>query len=256
MTAQSIELDVDGPIGWYRFNRPPRNAVDWTMLAELEPALETLLADPRVRVVVIGSAIERYFSTGADIASFRDQVERMPEWIAATQSLARAIRGADKPILAAIDGVAVGGGLEMAFHADLRFAASTARIGLPEVNIAFVPPVGGTQGLVRLVGRSKAFQMLYGGELMSAEEARACGLIDVLTSPDALVDEVRAFAEKLAGKPANALAAIRRCLIDGGAVDFDAGLAIEQEQANALARHPNFTEGIAAFLDKRIPRWS
>lgn len=256
MTLKYIELTNDGPIGWYRFNRPPVNAVDWEMLVELNQGLEALLADPDVRVIVITTAIERYFSTGADIKAFEGHIAQMPEWIAATQTLARTLRGADKPILAAIRGVAVGGGLEMTFHADLRFAANDARIGLPEINIGFIPPVGGTQGLVRLVGRSRAFRILYGGELMSASDALSCGLVDELCEPEELVNTVRDFALSLAEKPSNTLAAIRRCLVDGGSVDMESGLAIEQAQAIALAGHPNFTEGVMAFLDKRAPKWS
>lgn len=256
MSFEFIDLDVRGPVGWYRFNRPPRNAVHWEMLDEMISAFETLLDDSNVRVIVIASAVEGYFSTGADISAFRETgAERMPEWVAATHRLARTVRDAVKPVLAAIEGVAVGGGLEMTLHADLRFAARDARLGQPEINIGFIPPVAGTQGLVRLVGRSNAFRMLYGGELMDAEAAQAIGLVDIVTAPGALVDEVQAYGETLARKPANTLTAIRRCLIDGGSQAFEEGLAIERTEAIALARHPNFTEGVNSFLEKRAPNW-
>ena len=179
----------------------------------------------------------------------------MADWVATSHRLAQAMRGSEKPVLAAINGIAVGGGLEMTLHADLRFAASDARLGQPEINIGFIPPVAGTQGLVRLLGRSQAFRMLYGGELIDAATACDIGLVDFVTAPDSLAGDVQAYGEMLAAKPANALAAIRRCLIDGGTRDFDAGLEIERAQAIALAGHENFAEGIAAFLEKRKPEW-
>lgn len=256
MAHAFIELDVQQAVGWFRFNRPPVNAVDWQMLAEMHAAFQVLAARPDVRVIVIASALERFFSAGADIAAFRDTAAgAMRDWIAQTHALARAVRAADKPVLAAINGVAVGGGLEMSLHADLRFAAADARLGQPEVKIAFIPPVAGTQALVRLVGRSAAFRMLYDGNLISAEKALAIGLVDEVVAPKALEGQVQAYAESLAARPANALAAIRRCLIDGGGGSFEDGLAVEAAQANALAGHPNFREGVSAFLEKRPPVW-
>ena len=251
-----IDLDVRGPVGWYRFSRPPRNAFHWEMLHETVPAFQELEAREDVRVIVLASALERHFSVGADIESFNGVTgERMADWVEATHRLARAIRGSAKPVLAAIHGTAVGGGLEMTYHADLRFAAADARLGQPEINIAFIPPVAGTQALVRLVGRANAFRILTEGELMDAEAAREIGLVDVVVPPERLIDEVQSHAEMLAGRPANALAAIRRCLIDGGDDTFAEGMAIEAAAATALADHPNFAEGVAAFLARRPPRW-
>jgi len=256
MTFEFIELECCGPVGWFRFNRTPVNAVHWPMLDELEPAFATLHDDPDVRVIVIASALERYFSSGADISTFKGvTAKRMADWVTTSHRLAQAMRGSEKPVLAAINGIAVGGGLEMTLHADLRFAASDARLGQPEINIGFIPPVAGTQGLVRLLGRSQAFRMLYGGELINAATACDIGLVDFVTAPDSLAGDVQAYGEMLAAKPANALTAIRRCLIDGGTRDFDAGLEIERAQAIALAGHENFAEGIAAFLEKRKPVW-
>ncbi len=251
-----VELETCNRVGWLRFARPPVNAVNWEMLDEIGAGFETLFNDPEVKVVVIGSTLEKYFSAGADISGFKESGSgEMPRWIEQTHGLAKMLRAADKPLIAAIGGVAVGGGLEMSMHADLRFAASDARLGQPEINIAFIPPVAGTQALVRLVGRSNAFKILYGGDLIDAETALAMGLVDFVTPPAQLFEDVQAYAEMLSAKPANALAAIRRCLVDGGAETFDAGLAIEKQQAEALGRHPNFDEGITAFLERREPNW-
>ena len=257
MTFRYVDLEIRGPVGWYRFNRAPRNSVDWDMLYELTPAVESLVDRADVRVIVIASAVDGYFSTGADVAAFAGVPgARMRDWVLETQKLARTLRAAPKPVLAAINGVAVGGGLEMTLHADLRFAAADARLGQPEINIGFIPPVGGTQGLVRLVGRSRAFRMLYDGALIDAATAHEIGLVDVVVPPESLVGDVQAYAETLAEKPANTLAAIRRCLIDGGGQAFDDGLEVEKEQAFGLVDHPNFQEGVSAFLEKRRADWT
>ncbi len=251
-----VDLEVREKIGWLRFNRPPRNSVDWDMLYEIAPAFEALLSNADVRVIVLASAIDEFFSTGADLSSFKDaDEERMKDWVRETHRLALIFRSSNKPVLAAISGVAVGGGLEMTLHADLRFAASNARFGQPEINIAFIPPVAGTQGLVRLLGRSQAFKILYGGEVLDAANALDIGLVDFVVPPDQLESQVQSYGETLASKPANALTAIRRCLVDGGATSFEKGLEIEKEQANALVDHPNFQEGVSAFLAKRNPKW-
>jgi enoyl-CoA hydratase len=226
------------------------------MFSELAPAFENLIERPDVKVIVIASALEDYFNTGADVGTFATiGADGMREWVEGTHAIARLIRGCPKPVLAAINGVAVGGGLEMTLHADLRFAAADVHIGMPEINIAFIPPIAGTQGLVRLVGRSQAFKILYGGELMDAAAAKEIGLVDFVVPPDKLAAEVQDYAAGLAQKPGNTLAAIRRCLTEGGAMAFEDGLAIERAEAIALSDHANFREGVAAFLQKRGPDW-
>ena len=256
MAYEFIKLETNNAVGWFRFNRPPVNAVHVEMLDEMIAAFTALEADPAVRVIVIASALERYFNAGADVALLKAIADDgMRGWVQKTHTLARVVRAATKPVLAAINGVAVGGGLEMSLHADLRFAAEDARLGQPEINIAFIPPVAGTQGLVRLVGRSNAFRILYGGELIPSTDALQMGLVDFVMPNEQLETDVQAYGEMLASKPANALDAIRRCLIDGGGDTFDAGLEVERHQAESLAEHPNFREGVNAFLEKRSPSW-
>ena len=254
MTPKYIRLEERHSVGWFLFDRAPVNAVDWDMLDELGPAFQELTNRPNVRVIVLASNLEKYFSAGAAFSGVAP--ERMKKWVEQTHELTRQIREAPQPVIAAIKGIAVGGGLEMSLHADLRFAETGARLGQPEINIAFIPPVGGTQGLVRLVGRSNAFQILYGGELIDAQKALSIGLVDFICESGKLEEEVQAYAERLAQKPANALAAIRRCLIDGGSTTFEEGLSIEKAQANNLSEHPNFQTGVDAFLKKHKPTWT
>ena len=258
MTAlEHISLQTVSGVGWLKFARAPINAFNRQMLDEVEAALTGLAADPAVRVIALGSTIATHFSTGADLKGFQTATAaEMADWVATCHRVARLLRGGDKPVIAAINGVAVGGGLEISLHADLRFAGEGARFGQPEINIAFIPPVAGTQALVRLIGRGPAMRMLYDGQMMSAEDALKIGLVDEVAPAEALEARVQSYGESLAARPANALAAIRRCLIGAADLPFDDGMAVEEHQATRLAEHPNFREGIAAFLEKRPARWT
>jgi enoyl-CoA hydratase/carnithine racemase len=246
---------ADG-IGWLEYDRPPRNAIHWEMLRELPVALDELLAAADVKVIVIASALDRYFSTGADLTVLQGMTqEGVGAWVDICHALVRQLRGAQKPLLAAIHGTAVGGGLEVVLHCDVRFAADDARLGQPEVNIAFIPPVGATQALPRLLGRPRALRLLYEGELVSAPEALQIGLVDFVVPADELRSRVGDYASALVRKPASTLAAIRHCVTEGLETSFEEGLEIERRAAVELGGHPDFAEGVNAFLAKRAPAW-
>jgi enoyl-CoA hydratase/carnithine racemase len=256
MSYEFLRVHSEGPVGWLEYNRPPRNAFHQAMIGECLQAFAELGGDPSVRAIVVASALDDYFSVGADLAIFGSLGPGgMAQWIAQVHNLARAVHRSAKPMLAAIRGVAVGGGLEMALHCDVRFAAQDARFGLPEVNINFIPPVGTTLSLPRLLGRHGAIRFLYDGEMVDARRALEIGLVDELAPPAELRARVQAYGEALAGKPPEVLAAIRRCIRDGLELDFEAALALEQETVLELARTENFREGVAAFLAKRKPVW-
>jgi enoyl-CoA hydratase/carnithine racemase len=255
--ADFLRVTVQDRVGWIEYDRPPVNAFHWEMLREVPEALEEHLADPAVRVVAFGSALDAHFSVGADLRVFADMDdEGMRRWVEVCHDLVRRMRASPKPLLAAVHGTAVGGGLEIVLHCDVRFAASTARLGQPEIDIGFIPPVGATQALARLLGRPRALRFLYDGALLSAEEAHGVGLVDVVVAPERLREEVQGYAEGLARKPARALAAIRRCITEGVDLPFDEGLAIEREEAVALGATADFREGLGAFLGRRPPVWS
>jgi enoyl-CoA hydratase/carnithine racemase len=253
---RSVRITVEEAVGWLAFDRAPVNAFDHQMVSETIAGLEQLEGDPAVRVVVLASALERYFSAGAELQLF-DGIgsEGMGEWVELVHRVVHVLRASTKPVLAAVHGIAVGGGLEMTLHCDLRFADPAARLGQPEININFIPPVGATQALVRLLGRPRALRYLYDGELLTAAEASAIGLVDEVVEAGELVPTVQAYAERLAAKPPEALAAIRRAVVEGGSTGFDQGLALEARLAAELAGTANFDEGVRAFLDKRPPRW-
>jgi enoyl-CoA hydratase/carnithine racemase len=257
MAYAHLEVQRADGVGWLEYHRPPRNAFHREMLDEVPVALQELLTAPDVRVVVIASAVDRYFSTGADLTVFQGMSQAgVASWVGACHSLVRQMRAAPKPLLAAIHGTAVGGGLEIVLHCDVRFAAHDATLGQPEVNIGFIPPVGGTQALARLLGRPRALRLLYEGDLIAAPAALEIGLVDVVVPAEDLRHRVRDYASALARKPAPALAAIRRCITGGLDASFEDGLRIEFEAAVELAGHRDFAEGVRAFLDKRPARWA
>ncbi len=256
MTYAHLNVHRSEGVGWLEYRRLPRNAFNWEMLREVPVALDELLSTGDIRVIVIASAIDAYFSTGADLATFQGMTqEDIGSWVKTCHSIVRQMRAARMPLLAAIHGTAVGGGLEIALHCDVRFAAHDTKLGQPEVNIAFIPPVGGTQALARLLGRPRALRLLYEGELISAQDALDIGLVDLVVPAEQLRTRVGEYALVLARKPAATLAAIRRCVTEGLETSFEAGLQIEYDAAVELGRNPNFAEGVNAFLAKRQPAW-
>ncbi|MGE0151737.1 MAG: enoyl-CoA hydratase/isomerase family protein [Reyranellaceae bacterium] len=254
--SPSVLLEIRDGVAWIRFNRAPVNAIDWPMLLLVRERFAQAIDDPAARVIVLASALPKYFSAGADLAAFRNiGRERMRQWASDCHALVRLMRNSPKPLLAAINGTAVGGGLEMTLHCDLRFAAANARLGQPEIAISFIPPVGATQALARLIGRPRAIRYLYDGKLVEAKDALEWGLVDELAPPEELHARVQQYARELAAKPAPALAAIRRTITLGGGMSFEDGLALELETAATLAETRHFDEGVDAFLAKRKPNW-
>ena len=254
--AQFIRFSVVRHIGWLEFDRPPVNAFTREMVDETHDGIVAALADPAVHVLVLASSVEKYFSAGADINVFRGmKAEGARSWTTRCHDVVRLLRGSAKPLLGAINGTAVGGGLEMTLHCDLRFAASDARLGQPEIRIGFIPPIATTQILARLLGRPRALRYLYDGTLITAAEALSWGLIDEIVEPRQLRAHVQAYGEELAARSPAALAAIRRTVTLGGGMTFEDGMAYELEAVAALADTPDFAEGVDAFLAKRRPVW-
>ncbi len=256
MDFEFVDFRTDDGVGWFCYNRPPVNAVHWPMLRELPGALGAVLADPQVRVLVLASTLEEYFAVGADLDVFRGIDEAgMTEWVDLSLDIMRLLQQSEKPVLAAINGTAVGGGFEVAFHCDLRFCADDARLGHPEIDIGFIPPIATTQSLARLLGRPAAIKYLFDGKILTAQEGLEIGLVDVLVPADSLRAEVQAYAAGLARKPAKALAAIRKTMTLGAGMTLDDGTEYARQAAIALSQTRDFQEGVAAFLKKRVPDW-
>jgi enoyl-CoA hydratase/carnithine racemase len=251
-----IRLSTVRHVGWLEFNRPPVNAFTREMVDEVHDGVASALADPDVRVLVLASAVPGYLSAGADLNVFKGmKADGMRSWANQCHAVVRLLRGSPKPLLAAINGTAVGGGLELTLHCDLRFAAANAKLGQPEIRIGFIPPIATTQALAHLIGRPRAIRYLYEGRMVPAEEARSWGLVDELVAPDELRARVQAYGEELAVKSPAALAAIRRTVTLGGGMTFEEGMAYELDAVVKLADTPDFAEGVEAFLAKRPPKW-
>lgn len=255
----SILYDVDhNGIAWITFNRPDRmNAIGANTKPELEKALFDLAApDDAVRCVVITGAGERAFCAGADIIDRAGERPTTPELHIAqrwTHDLFRRIETFEKPTIAAINGVAVGGGLEIALCCDLRVAASHARLGLPEVKLGALPAAGGTQRLPRLIGEGRAKEMLLTGDLMLADAALSIGLVNHVFAGEQLRERTAELAGRIAARPPLAVRFIKQVVNDGLQVSLDAGLEYERFAAAILATTEDRHEGFRAFVEKREP---
>ena len=252
----TIIVRIQPPIAWIVLNRPNKlNAISVELLRELSSALDELEEDDRVRVVVL-TGEGRAFSAGADVQSFIGitPVKAMI-YSRKFQEVLFKLEYYTKPVIAALNGFTLGGGLELAMAADFRIASETAVLGQPEINLGFIPGAGGTQRLPRLVGRSKAKELIYTGDMITAQEAAKIGLVDKVVPPEKLEQEARQFAMKLAEKPPLALMAAKYAVQIGMEAPIWAGMALESSLFGLLFSTDDVAEGVAAFFEKRKPRF-
>jgi enoyl-CoA hydratase/carnithine racemase len=252
--GEFVRIDTEGGVATIRIDRPPANALAHAVSVELSEAAGIVTRDEAVRAVVVWGG-ERIFAAGADIKAM---VGYGPEEIAvdvgALEQACRDLEAIPKVTIAAINGFALGGGLEIALACDFRFAAQDARLGLPEIKLGIIPGSGGTQRLPRLVGLAKARDLIFTGRQVPAAEALDIGLVDRVASPaDVLVlatHRARSFVEG----PPLAYAAAKRALA-AAARQLEEGLRVEREEFVALFATRDQEEGMRAFLDKREPRF-
>ncbi|KTF38353.1 enoyl-CoA hydratase/isomerase family protein [Xanthomonas vesicatoria] len=234
-------------------NRPDKlNALNRnTMLALDQAFLDAANADD-VRVVILTGAGPKAFVAGADIAEMSD-LSAMDgrEFSLVGQRLMRRIERMPKPVLAMVNGFVLGGGLELAMACHLRIAASTARLGQPEINLGLIPGFGGTQRLLRLTGRAAALELCLLGMPIDAARAMQLGLVNRVVEPDALQEETQALAERLANAAPLALRGILDAVVFGGECGIEEGLQLETAQFALLFASDDMREGTRAFLDKR-----
>ncbi|MFZ8792579.1 MAG: 3-hydroxyacyl-CoA dehydrogenase/enoyl-CoA hydratase family protein [Acidilobaceae archaeon] len=244
------------PIAWIILNRPERlNAINPKMLEELSRTLDELEEDPDIRVVIVkGSG--RAFSAGADVTAFAGinpilAVKASRKF----QELTLKMQFYTKPVIAAIHGYALGGGLELALSADFRIASEDAMLGQPEINLGFIPGAGATQRLARIVGPARAKELVMTGDLIPAVEAYKMGLVNKVVKPEALDGEARSLAMKLADKPPLALMAAKLAVDMGLEAGLWPGLAMESQLFGILFSTEDVIEGVTAFLEKRRPKF-
>jgi enoyl-CoA hydratase len=253
-TAILVERDAAEKIAVVTVNRPEKlNALNLTVLKELNAAFDELEADPEVRAIIMTGAGARAFIAGADIA----ELNALPDPVHGAnhgklgQQLCFKIERLRQPVIMAINGYALGGGLELAMAGDIRIAADTARLGQPEINLGIIPGFGGTQRLPRLVGKGIAKLMIFGGDPIPAEEGLRIGLVDRVVPQAQLTEEARKLAVQLAKKAPLALAAAKAAINGGLETDLDRGCELEAAQFGLLFSTADKAEGTKAFLEKR-----
>ncbi len=253
----AIDFSVDQGVGIIAFNRPPANAYDVAMLAELTAAVHRVAESPEVRVAVVKSANPKFFCTGADITTLQNSTRaQFANFLTIAQEAVDAIGRTPKLFIAAIAGHCVGGGLEIALGCDFRLASTGKyRLGLAEVNLGLSPGMGGTQRLPRLIPKSKALHMMVTGEPVGPDEALALGLVDRLIEAEKFDDEVMAYARKLASGPTMAQGYIKLSVNNGLETSLAQGLTIERAHQSQLFASDDVAEGLKSFLEKRPPQF-
>ena len=247
--GEFVRLEVEDGVGTIRIDRPKMNALDVQVQEEIRAAaLEATERDDVRAVVVYGG--ERVFAAGADIKemadmSYADMVKRS----GALQSAFTAVARIPKPVVAAVTGYALGGGCELALCADIRIAADNATFGQPEILLGIIPGAGGTQRLTRLVGPSKAKDLIFTGRFVKADEALAIGLVDRLVPADQVYAEALAWARQFSNAAAMALRAAKESVDRGLEVDLDTGLEIERQQFAALFATDDRGTGMQSFVE-------
>ncbi len=257
MSYKTIRVDREGALALLTVNRPDKlNALNNETIGELTQAVSELGRDATVGAVILTGAGEKAFIAGADIAVLAKQgVADGKQNAQIGQELTLAIERAPKPFLAAINGYALGGGLEMALACDLRYASKNAKLGLPEVSLGIIPGYGGTQRLPRLVGSGVALQLILTGDPVGADEALRIGLVNGVTEPQELLPTVKAVATKMLSRGQNALALAKEAVHRGTQLSLPEGLALEADLFAIASAAPEMREGMTAFLEKRKPAW-
>ncbi len=253
----AVTFEHHDGVGSITLDNPPANSYDLEVMSEFGAAVDDAI-ESGARAVVVRSASEKFFSAGANVKRFLDgNVAANMEMIGVSQSAFRRMAAADAVFIAHIAGHALGGGLEIALACDVRLAtAGSYKLGTPEVTLGLLPGNGGTQRLTRLLGPSRAMDLLLTGRTFSPAEAHEWGLVAALYDPEEADDRVRAYAVTLAHGAALAIAAIKRCVHEGGDLSLSEGLALEADLVEHLFGSRDAREGLHAFVEKRTPEFT
>jgi enoyl-CoA hydratase len=252
----AVEFEKEDGILWVRLNRPDAlNAINEEVVEGLEKMVEKIRNEKDIRVAVIKGE-GKAFCAGADIKMFlrsdtftaREIIERLGKALESFEDL-------DVPIIACINGFALGGGCEMAMACDIIIASENAFFGQPEINIGVIPGAGGTQRLARLIGWKRAMELCLTGDRLSAKEAYELGLVNKIVPPDKLDEEVRSLASKIKEKPPTAVALVKQAVNRGFKMSLKDGIAYERDLFALAFSSPDAKEGFSAFVEKRVPNF-
>lgn len=257
MDYQTIIFEVKGKVAVIKFNRPKAlNAINTDMLTELRDALDKIENNPSIRVLVLTGEGEKAFVAGADITHLatlspiggRDFSRRGQDIFFRLESLSI-------PVIACVNGFALGGGTEIAMSCDFIYASEKAKFGQPEVNLGLMPGFGGTQRLPRLIGKARAKELCMKGDMINAQEAKEFGLVNKVFPPDKVWEETMKTAEALASKGRVSLKEIKDSIERGSDVDLRDGCYMESDGFGLCITSPDAEEGMSAFMEKRDPKF-
>jgi enoyl-CoA hydratase/carnithine racemase len=247
--AEFVHVETDAAVATIRLARPPMNALNAQVQDEIEAAAEQVASDDGIRAAVIYGG-EKVFAAGADIKEMADAgYGRMAIDTRRLQAAFTAVARIQKPVVAAITGYALGGGLELALCADFRVAGESAKVGQPEILLGVIPGAGGTQRLPRLIGPARAKDIIFTGRFVGAEEAHAIGLVDRVVPDAEVYDAALALVKRYASGPALALRAAKQAIDDGLGVDLATGLEIERLNFAGLFATEDQRTGMRSFIE-------
>jgi enoyl-CoA hydratase len=255
VTYSSLELTCVDGIATLTFNRPKAlNALNSSLLNELADALDSIKNDEAIRVLILTGAGEKAFIAGADITEITALTPLGAKKFAQFgQDIISKLQGLAIPVIAAVNGYALGGGCEMALACDFIYASEKALFGLPEITLGIIPGFGGTQRLPRLIGANLAKEMIFTGKHLTATEAKSIGLVNKIFAPEELRAAVDEVARLMSGKGKASLCAAKQTVNQGLNTDLATGLGIERDAFALCLANPDAREGTSAFLEKRKP---
>ncbi len=255
MAYETLKLDVTEGIATITISRPQAlNALNSQFFREMDGLLAEVKGRADIKVVIL-TGEGKAFVAGADIAEMVDMTQAQGrEFSQVGQRTFRSLELLDKPVIAAVNGFALGGGCELALACDIRIASSKAKFGQPEVNLGLIPGYAGTQRLPRLIGLGNALFMLLTGEMVGAEDAFRMGLVQKVVEPEALLATAAETAKTIASKGPRAVRLAKQVARQGLLTDFESGCALESEKFGSLFENEG-AEGMRAFLEKRKPEW-
>lgn len=257
MGYETLIIEREEPVGIIKLNRPPVNPLSVKLYHELYDAVCEFENDDAIGAIIITGNGDKAFAAGLDIKDVmgKSAVETLDFLWTAPRKAFDKLTGIGKPTIAALFGLALGGGCEVALCCDLRIAAEDTVIGLPEIGLGIMPGSGATQRLPRLIGVAKAKEMIYTGENINAAEAYRIGLVNKVVPKDKLMEDAKAMAKKLAAKPKAAFALIKRCIDNGLNMNLASGLTMEMDSFSIAFTSEDGREGINAFVEKRKPNY-
>lgn len=252
---QVVLTERRGPVVILTLNRPDKmNALTFPALLMLREAIESVRFDPEVRVVIVTGAGDKSFSAGADLKERASMTPvQVKEFIRTIRDTFTAIEDLGKPVIAAVNGVALGGGTELALACDIRLAADTATMGLTETGLGIIPGAGGTQRLPRLVGKGKAKELIFTARRVNSAEAKEIGLVEQVFPAERLLDEALAMATQIAQNGPIAVEQAKYAINAGSETDLKTGLLFESRAYDVIIPTSDRLEGLAAFREKRKP---